>query len=202
MDVIEAIEARRSIKRFDPHHRMTRAEQDELLRLARLSPTAFNLQHGRFVVVHDPELRRLLRDASYGQAQVTDASLLVVVCADMGAWRKHAARCWAHVPEPARRGLVEAIERFYVDQPQLQRDEAMRSCSLAAQTLMLAGQGLGYDSCPMDGFRVDDVARLINLPDDHLISMFVALGKALEPAPARGGALPDDVVIIENRFPA
>jgi nitroreductase len=202
MHVIEAIEARRSIKRFDPHHRMTRAEQDELLRLARLSPTAFNLQHGRFVVVRDPELRRRLRDASYGQAQVTDASLLVVVCADMGAWRKHAERCWAHVPEPARRGLVEAIERFYVDQPQLQRDEAMRSCSLAAQTLMLAAQGLGYDSCPMDGFRVDDVARLINLPDDHLISMFVALGKALEPAPARGGALPDDVVIIENRFPA
>lgn len=202
MDVLQAIEARRAIKRFDPHHRMTRAEQDELLRLARLSPTAFNLQHTRFLVVHDPELRRQLRDASFGQAQVTDASLLVVVCADLAAWRKDAARCWSHVPEPARGGLVEAIEQFYADDPQLQRDEAMRSCSLAAQTLMLAGQGLGYDSCPMDGFRFADVARLINLPADHLICMFVALGKALEPAAPRGGALSDDEVIIENRFPA
>ncbi|MEZ4388120.1 MAG: nitroreductase family protein [Candidatus Krumholzibacteriia bacterium] len=201
MDVLQAITARRAIKRFDPQHRMAAAEQAHLLRLAQLSPTAFNLQHCRYVVVTDPELRRRLRAASFDQSQVTDASLLVVVCADLDAWRKDPARYWSHLPQPGQAAVVEVIGRYYAGREQVARDEAQRSCGLAAQTLMLAGQGLGYDSCPMDGFDFDAVARLINLPADHLISMFVALGKALEPAPPRGGRLEPAEVIIENRFP-
>ena len=200
MDVLEAIEKRRSIKRFDPGHRLQPQEVQELLRLARLSPSAFNLQHCRYVVVTDRELRRQLRAVSFDQAQVTDASLLVIICADLHAWRKDPARYWSHVPAETRDGLVRVIHDFYAGNEQMQRDEALRSCGIAAQTLMLAAQGLGHDSCPMDGFDFAAVARLINLPADHLISMFVAVGKSLEPAFPRGGSLPPEAVIIENRF--
>jgi len=200
VDVLEAIEKRRSIKRFDPEHRLQPQEVQELLRLARLSPSAFNLQHCRYVVVTDRELRGRLRAVSFDQAQVTDASLLVILCADLHAWRKDPARYWSHVPAATRDGMVRVIHDFYAVSEQMQRDEALRSCGIAAQTLMLAAQGLGYDSCPMDGFDFAAVARLINLPDDHLISMFVAVGKSLEPAFPRGGSLPPEAVIIENRF--
>jgi nitroreductase len=200
MDVLEAIEKRRSIKRFDPEHRLQPQEVQELLRLARLSPSAFNLQHCRYVVVTDSELRGRLRAVSFGQAQVTDASLLVIICADLHAWRKDPARYWSHVPAAIRDSMVRVIHDFYAVNEQMQRDEALRSCGIAAQTLMLAAQGLGFDSCPMDGFDFAAVARLINLPDDHLISMFVAVGKSLEPAFPRGGSLPPEAVIIENRF--
>ena len=76
----------------------------------------------------------------------------------------------------------------------------MRSCGMAAMTLMLAAREMGYDSCPMDGFDFDAVAKLINLPEDHLISMFVAIGKpASDPWP-RGGQLPMQEVVVNDRF--
>jgi nitroreductase len=56
----------------------------------------------------------------------------------------------------------------------------MRSYGIIAQTIMLAAKSLGYDSCPMDGFDFEKVAQLIRLPDDHVIAMFVAIGKRHE----------------------
>lgn len=88
MNVANAIETRRSIKALDPAHRMSVPEQHDLFRLAMLSPTAFNIQNWRFVVVEDLALRRDIRQAAWDQAQVTDSSLLVVLCADLKAWGK------------------------------------------------------------------------------------------------------------------
>ena len=81
-----------------------------------------------------------------------------------------------------------------------ERDEAMRSCGIAAQTLMLAARDMGYDSCPMDGFDFDAVAELINLPEHHVVAMFVAIGKAVKPAWPRPGQLPLSEVVIADRF--
>lgn len=200
MDVLKAIEHRRAVKKFDPRHRMQQHELEDLLAMAQLAPTAFNIQHCRFVAVTDPDLRRKIRAVSFDQAQVTDASLLLVLCADLHAWRKDPDRYWTHVDDPVRSTLTGMISQYYEGREQVQRDECMRSCGIAAQTVMLAAQGLGYDSCPMDGFDFDAVATLINLPDDHVIAMFVAVGKALEPAFPRGGKLPADEVVIVDRF--
>ena len=65
---------------------------------------------------------------------------------------------------------------------------------------MLAAKSMGYDSCPMDGFDFDRVAELINLPADHVIAMFVAIGKGTKEAWPRGGQLGLDKVVISNRF--
>jgi nitroreductase len=200
VDVRQAIEQRRSINAFVAGHRLPEQEVAELMRLVRLAPSAFNLQHCRYVLVDDPDLRRRLRAASYDQAQVTDAALLVVICADLHAWRKRPERYWSHAGDDVRRSMVRGITEFYGGDEQLQRDEAMRSCGIAAQTLMLAAQGLGHDSCPMDGYEPEKVARLINLPPDHVLGLFVAIGKAREPAIARGGFLPPEEVFISNTF--
>lgn len=200
MNVIEAIENRRSIKGFDPEHRMPEADIERLLQFAMLSPTAFNIQNWRFVVVRDPELRRQIRAVAWDQAQVTDASLLVILTADLNAWDKEPGRYWKEAPEPVRDYLVPAIGQYYDGREQVQRDEAMRSCGMAAMTLMLAAKGLGYDSCPMDGFDFEAVGKLINLPADHAIAMFVAIGKpAREPWP-RGGQLTMREVVVTDRF--
>ena len=82
----------------------------------------------------------------------------------------------------------------------MQRDEAMRSCGIAAQTLMLAAQSMGYDSCPMDGFDFEAVAELINLPDDHTITLFVAIGKGLDVPESSKDKLPLDELVITDRF--
>ena len=200
METKDAITKRRSVKHFDPSHRLTESEVTELLSLAALSPTAFNIQHWRFVTVKDPDLRNKIREVSWDQSQVTDSSLFIILCANLKAWEKSPDRYWKNAPKEVQKFMLPTIDSYYREKDQVQRDEAMRSCGIAAQTLMLSAKAMGYDSCPMDGFDFSAVAKLINLPDDHAIAMFVAIGKGLTDASPRAGQLPLDDIIFEDTF--
>lgn len=200
MDTFEAIKKRRAVKHFDATHRMTAEEVETILSHAILSPTAFNIQNWRFVVVDDPETRARIREVAWDQAQVTDSSLFIVMCADTKAWEKEPGRYWKTAPAEVREFLLPALDSYYRGREQVQRDEAMRSCGIAAQTIMLAAKALGYDSCPMDGFDFDKVAEIINLPEDHVIAMFVAVGKGTKEAWPRPGQLALDDVVVKNGF--
>ena len=200
MNTLEAIQSRRAIKHYDADHRMSDAEIRQLLETAMLAPTAFNIQHWRFVTVLDPEVRKQIRAAAWDQAQVTDASLLIVICADKDAWKKDAARYWKNAPQPVQDFLVPAIGPYYEGREQVQRDECMRSCGLAGMTIMLAAKAMGYDSCPMDGFDFDAVGKIIKLPEDHVISFMIAVGKGTQPAWPKPGQLPYEEVVIQNTF--
>lgn len=181
---------------------MSDEELEKLLSAVICAPTAFNLQHWRFVVVRDGELRRQIRAVAWDQPQVTDASVLIILTGDLKAWEKYPQRCWRNAPQPVQEFIVPAIREYYEGKEQVQRDEVMRSCGLAGMALMLAALEMGYESCPMDGFDFEAVGRLINLPEDHIISFMVAIGKATgEPWP-RGGQLELAEVTIRNRFGA
>lgn len=108
MEVSKAIESRRAIKLYDAEHRMSEVEIEKLMSLAMLAPTAWNIQNWRFVLVRDPEQRKKIRAAAWDQAQVTDASLLVVLTADIKAWEKEPVRYWRNAPglHPACYGAV------------------------------------------------------------------------------------------------
>ncbi len=200
MDVIRAVKNRRSVKHYDPQHSIPEDEVRAIFELALHSPTAFNIQNWRFVRVTDTLLRNEIRQVAWDQAQVTDASLLLVLCADLKSWEKSPARYWRNAPENVQKIMLPAIDGYYRDKELTQRDEAMRSCGIAAQTMMLAAQAYGYDSCPMDGFDFEQVGKLINLPEDHVISMMLAIGKGIQPAREKGGQLSAEEVIIENKF--
>ena len=202
MNTIAAIEARRAVKHYDADFEMPEQDAQELLRLAMLSPTAFNIQNWRFVRVQDPALRQEIRAVAWDQAQVTDASLFLVLCADLKSWAKEPQRYWRNAPAEVSELMVGATGGYYQDKEQVQRDEAMRSCGIAAQTLMLAAKAMGYDSCPMDGFDFDAVGKLIALPDDHVIAMFVAIGKSTKEAWARPGQLAGTEIVVNDRFGA
>jgi nitroreductase len=200
MNIKEAIVNRRSVKHFDPKHLMTEAEVNELMSHVILSPTAFNIQHWRFVRVADTEKRQQIQDASWGQAQVTEASLLLVLCADLNAWEKQPERYWQDAPQEVQDFLLPAIADYYTNHHQAQRDECFRSSSIAAMSIMLMATEMGYDSCPMDGFDFDKVAKIINLPHDHIITMMVVVGKKKEDARPRAGQLLLDEVFFDDNF--
>lgn len=202
MNTFEAIEQRRSVKHFDPEHRMSKAEIETLIQHALLSPTSFNIQHWRFVVVEDAELKQQLKAVSWNQAQVSDASIVILLCGDLMAWQKEPQRYWRNAPEAVQQQLVPMIGQFYENNPQLQRDEVMRSCGIAAQTIMLAAKAMGYDSCPMIGFDPVKAAEIINLPEDHLIGLMITVGKAVKPAQPRSGSLDLSEVLIGDRWVA
>lgn len=200
MDTIDAIRARRSVKHYDPAFAMPEAHQRQLLELAIQAPSSFNIQHWRLVQVKDPALRAALREAAWDQAQVTEASMLLVLTVDIKAWEKDPARYWRDAPQAARDMLVPMIQPFYEGNDVLQRDEAMRSVGLIAQTIMLAAKAMGYDSCPMIGFDPGKVEELIHLPHDHAIGMMLVVGKALKPAWPKPGQLPLEEVLVIDRF--
>jgi len=200
MKTVDAIRSRRAVKHFDADHDMTEAEVNELLSLAVLSPTAFNIQNWRFVIVSDPALRKQIRAVAWDQSQVTDTSLFIILCADLRSWEKQPDRYWVNAPKEVIEFMIPAIDEYYRGKDQVQRDEAMRSCGIVAQTLMLAAKSMGYDSCPMDGFDYEKVGELIKLPDDHVIAMFVAIGKGTKEAWPRPGQLALDEVVIKDSF--
>jgi nitroreductase len=201
MDTLTAIRERRSVKHYDPNHTMSESEINALLELALLSPTSFNMQNWRFVVVQDAAKKAAIRAAAWNQAQVSEASITLVLCADLHA-HVGGDRYWVNAPEPVRTMIVPMIAPFYENNPQLQRDEAMRSIGIAAQTLMLAAKSMGYDSCPMIGFDQAKVAEIIGLPENHIIGMMLTVGKAVKDANARGGQLPYEAVVFRDGFPA
>ncbi|MEX1199778.1 MAG: nitroreductase family protein [Methylophaga sp.] len=200
MDVKEAIRTRRSIKHYDPSHEMTEAEVQELMEYAVLSPTAFNIQHWRFIRIQDKAKRQQVFEAAWGQAQVVDASMLLVLCADLNAWEKQPERYWRNAPQAARDAILPAIENYYTNHHQGQRDECIRSVSIAAMNIMLMAREMGYDTCPMDGFDFDKVAKIINLPHDHIIVMMITVGKKLQDARPRAGQIPLEEVFVTDSF--
>ncbi|MEM0965563.1 MAG: nitroreductase family protein [Verrucomicrobiota bacterium] len=200
MDTFTAIESRRAIKHFDPEHHMPEADEKRLLELTLQSPTAFNIQHWRFVLAKDPELRKQIRAVAWDQAQVTDASLLIIICGNVNGWKEDPNQYWVNAPQEVQDFLVPAIGQYYEGREDVQRDEIMRSAGIAGQTLMLAAKAMGYDSCPMDGFDFEAVGKLIGLPEGHQIAFMVAVGKGTKDAWPKPGQLPYDEVVLDNGF--
>lgn len=200
MDTFETIYARRSVKAFDSAHRMPESDLTKILEAAIQSPTSFNIQHWRFVVVKDGDLRKQIRANGNDQSQMTDASVLIAMTADLKAWNKSPERYWAKAPSEVADLLVNWMGPFHEGRDWLQRDEAQRSIGMAMQTIMLASKALGYDSCPMIGFDIEKVAELINLPPDHVMGPLVAIGKGTKEPWPKPGQLSLDEVVVTDRF--
>lgn len=200
MDVFEAISTRRAIKKFDSTHTMSNDDVQKLMEHVILTPTSYNQQNWRFVYVTDQAVKEKISVAARGQAQPKDGSLVVVLCGDMDAWRTEPLRYWKNHPTEKQEMVKAALEKKYTDNTQNQRDEAVRSCGMAAQSIMLAARQMGLDSCPMVGFEYDELADIIKLPENHLIVMMVVVGKRAQDAAERGGQLPLNQVAFENHF--
>ena len=200
MDALDVIYQRRAIKHYDPNHKITPEEEQKLLEATIQAPTSFNIQHWRFVILRDPELRKQVRELGFDQAQITEASLLILFTGDMKAWEKEPSRYWQNAPEQVANQLVGMIGPFYEGRESLQQDEAQRSIGMAMQTLMLTAKAMGYDSCPMIGFDIDKLAKLINLPEDHVMGPLVAIGKKVKDPWPKPGQLPLSELVIENKF--
>jgi nitroreductase len=200
MDTFDAIKTRRAIKKFDSTHKMSPEDVKLLQELTILSPTSYNQQNWRFVYVTDQTVKDKISKAARDQAQPKDGSLVIVLCGNLNAWKEEPLRYWRN-NTPEKQELVKnSLARKYENSPENRRDEAMRSCGFAAQTIMLAARQMGLDSCPMVGFEYGELAEIINLPKDHMIVMMVVVGKRAADASERGGQLSLDEVFFENKF--
>jgi len=111
MDVIAAIEARRSIRKLNPAHVMTDEEIHRLLSLVTCSPTAFNIQHWRFVVVRNHAANAFA--VGGGRIYVNDG--VILGCAALYPFSKDKAAelaCLAVNPDYRRAGYGEQLLHY------------------------------------------------------------------------------------------
>lgn len=201
MEFNDLIFSRRSLREFDPQHAMPDSDLDIIIDAARHTPTAFNIQNWRFVAVRDRAIKEKLAKAAYGQQQVATNSVLLVLTADLKAWDRSTERYHTNSgPEFAAR-MADMTRNFYKDKPVVERDEAMRSVGMAATAIMLAAINQGYATSPMIGFDAEAVAAAINLPQDHVIGMMIAVGKSTQ-TPFPKTELPRNAVLVYDFFPS
>jgi nitroreductase len=177
------IEARVSTNHFDPSRKLSNEQIHELVRLATLAPSAFNFQNWKFVAVTSTDTKEKLKAAAYGQQKVADAAVTFVVCGTLAAHlelEKNLAPAVAKgiVSQSIVDTWVNMAKSAYEDNPQLQRDEALRSASLAGMTLILAAQGMGLSSGPMIGFDPVAVSKLVGLSEREVPAMLITVGYA------------------------
>jgi len=84
MEVFEAIEKRRSIRKYKPSG-ISNEYLKKILEAARLAPSAGNRQPWRFVVVRNSERKKLLAEAAQNQMFLADAWVIIVALADAEA---------------------------------------------------------------------------------------------------------------------
>jgi nitroreductase len=180
--MIALIERRISANRFDNSHMLSDAEIEELIRLAVRAPSAYNLQNWRFIAVRAPEAKARLRDLAYGQAKVQDAAVTFIICGVLpdpatiaGSLRPFVEA--GFMSAEVASSWQEGARAQYAD-PQIARDEAIRSATLGAATLIYAAEALGLVSGPMVGFDQEGVARDFGLRPNEIAVLLVAIGRA------------------------
>lgn len=179
---IALIRQRFSANHFDPTHSLSDADIRELVALATRAPSAYHLQNWRFVAVRSPEPKQRLRQLAWNQPKVSEAAVTFIVCgqrpdaADLPT-RLHPLVETGHLSSVQLAQLQTAAQSQYAD-ARMARDEAIRSASLAAMTLMLAAEARGLASCAMVGFDAAGVAEAFHLGEGDIPALLVAVGQA------------------------
>src|SRR6266498_1928512 len=167
MDTIELIKQRISTNKFDSSRTLSEAEVKELVSYATEAPSAFNIQNWRSV--------------AYNQQKVVDAAVTFIVLGDLRGYEKLPQILKPMVEgglmdQATADGWAQSAASSYGADEQFARDEAIRSASFAAMTLMIAAQAKGLATGPMIGFDPAGVKREFNIADRYVPVMLLKVG--------------------------
>lgn len=197
LDVISTIVSRQSVRDFDRNAVIPDQDLTEILTVASKAPSAWNLQHWRYLVIRERESKDRLLPIAYHQQQVSDASAVILVLGDLQA-NLSAPDVFATASPEVRDMIVQQVEGAYTNIPLFARDEAIRNPSFAAMQLMLAAKAKGYDTVPMGGFDSATVKKEFKIPDRYVPVVMIALGKAAAPTRATERFTLDQLVTYES----
>ncbi len=183
MEVIQAIKERRSINFFETGKEISDGKLKELLEIANLSPSSFNLQPWRVIVVGETKRKKVLRSCAFDQPKVEEASVVLIIIADPKGVEENIERVlnsWqelGYMKPEMRKTYIGMTQNLYGTEDSLKRKIfAVKNASLFAMNLMLAAKGLGLDTHPMDGFDEECIKKEFNIPASMLIPMLIAVG--------------------------
>lgn len=151
---------------------------DAILEAGRMAPGAYGLQPYKLIHVKNPELRQKLREASFGQPKVTDASEYVVVAARTDLDENFIEEYVQNISKT--RGVKrEDLQGFFENMKGdiLSRDEnrksswAGRMAYISFGFMLETAALLGVDAGPMEGFINSKYDEILGLKEKGLTSL-------------------------------
>lgn len=181
----EAMLFRHACKKFDTEKRIEASEFEDILEFGRLSPSSFGMEQWRFVVVETAEVREQLREACWGQPQITESSHVVVILAKKASVEPVAD----YVKQMfERRNLPDELFQAYLEKytsyfktevaPYMSTFAwSSKQCYIALANMMTGGASLGIDSCPIEGFSREATDALLKLDtEEYQAAVIVTFG--------------------------
>ncbi|WCK55464.1 nitroreductase family protein [Aneurinibacillus sp. Ricciae_BoGa-3] len=201
--IADIMKARSSVRAYQKGKTIPKETLRGILELAGTAPSAWNLQHWKFIVVQNEERKQRLLPIAYGQKQVADASAVVIVLGDTQA-NKNAEKAYAgaveagYMTQEAKNTLFNNINQAYARGPELGVHEAIRNAAFAAMQFMLAAKSFGLDTCPMGGYDPVALRKELNIPERYTPILMMSLGYAEKPAHETGRFSVDDILVEET----
>lgn len=160
---------RYATKKMDPAKTVPQDKLDRILEAVRLAPTSSGLQPFEVIVVKNPAIREKLREAGYGQSQITDSTALLV----FAAWDNYTdARIDGVVAMNAeQRGPSEALEQYFERlkgmylprDAQVNFEHAARQAYIGLGLAVTAAAFEEVDATPMEGFEPEKFDEILGL---------------------------------------
>lgn len=179
-DVIKHLNWRYATKSYDAAKKLDDDQLNHVLEAIRLAPTSSGLQPFEVFVVKNPELRAKIREVAWNQAQVTDASHLLVFAAwdnitpariDAAFDYTNEVRGFVNEGWEAYRKQLHAIIAARTEQANF--DAAARQAYIGLGVALVAAAEQGIDSTPMEGFDPAAVDQILGLKERHLRSVVI-----------------------------
>ncbi|MBU1672021.1 MAG: nitroreductase family protein [Actinobacteria bacterium] len=189
MDVLEAIDSRRSIRKYKD-----KAVPDRLLRqvleAARQAPSTSNTQSWKFKIVTDDETRHEIRESAYGQRFIEEAPVVIACCLDFEAFKERGKQALKLVLKGVRPSLEMMLRSIKGGKDKQFESERVMvngiiNVSIAAEHMALAATSLGLGTCWVRAFDHKAVAGILDLPDTVALVALLTLGYPAQSPGAR-----------------
>ena len=201
----DAIRERRSTPSFDGAP-LPVEDLEQIVNAGLLAPSGYNMQPWRFVVVQSPDQKRKLRAASYNQAKIEEASVVIVACGDADGWRRD-------LDLVLQKGLAGGMPESYAAQARSSVPKYMASfttdqmhawlnkhVTIAFTHMLLMAEVLGYDTAPMEGFEQEKVREVLRLPLSYWVVALLAIGKGQGADKFNGGRFEMNHTVFGEEF--
>ncbi|OBZ10612.1 NAD(P)H nitroreductase [Bacillus sp. FJAT-27264] len=187
-DFASIVKERRSVRNYDENFKISKEELSEMISEASLAPSSANMQPWRVVVVDTPEGKEKLRPlVRFNTLQNDTSSAMLLIFGDTESYLNveeiyNTAVEQGKMPAEVRDSQVKTILSMYPTLPKEVKIEVAKiDSSLFAMQLMLVARAHGYDTNPMAGFEVDQVAQAFDLDEERYAPvMIISIGKAKE----------------------
>ena len=178
--IIEDLKWRYATKKYDPSKKLTEEQVVTIKESLRLTPTAYGLQALKFLMIETPEIREEIKGIAFGQAQVVDASHLIVICShthiDESYIDAYAQRVARHRNTPEDK-LIQFSEFLKKNLLHLEQEKVEpwndHQAYIALGQLLHTCASMRVDATPMEGFDAAKLDELLQLKEKGLKSVLL-----------------------------